>query len=101
MHTRWTGRNAGWDRWLDNHWGLEITSKSLDAFVAPLARRNASFRAHAGYANTGGYGSDEGSLWTSGVDGQGVELHGDFDWTVLDQARRNVPSLRGTFPPPL
>ena len=25
----------------------------------------------------------EGSLWTAGSGGQGVELHGDFDWSVL------------------
>ena len=41
-----------------------------------LRGHNVSFRAHAS-------DSGIGSIWTGGVSGQGVELHGYFDWSVL------------------
>ena len=36
-------------------------------------------------------GGTEGSIWTSGVSGQGIQLHGEFDWTTLD--KNNTASM--------
>jgi hypothetical protein len=87
VHATWTGENAGWDRWLDNHVGIEVggsaTGGALDRYVPRLERHNVSFRAKMGGAAHGSWNATEGSLWTGGSGGQGVELHGDFDWSVL------------------
>ena len=86
VHARWTGQNRGWDRWLDNHLGLEVSGDAgrLDRYVALLDARNISFRAKMGGVQSGSWNNTHGSLWTAGSGAQGVELHGTFDWSVLD-----------------
>ena len=82
-HAAWTGADAGWDRWLDNHFGFDIAHRYLDDFVPALLAHNVSFRARAGAAGMTGADTSVGSVWTGGLDGQGVELHGSFDWSVF------------------
>ena len=36
-------------------------------------------------------GCTEGSIWTGGVSGQGIQLHGEFDWSTL--SRNNTASM--------
>ena len=78
LHARWTGDDAGWDRLLDNHVGFEVAHGFLDEFVDGLRAHNISFRAHSDNQGIG-------SIWTGGIGGQGVELHGIFDFSVLDK----------------
>ena len=104
VHERWTGDGAGWDRWLDNHLGLAVTSGALDRFGRALVAGNVSYQARAGAAGDTGATSAAGSVWTSGFGGQGVELHGNFDWSFFDPNATSgmdycgSPSLAGVLP---
>ena len=76
-------------RWLDNHLGLAVGSRALDAFVAPLRAANVTFRAHAGAAASGGGATgDVGSLWTAGVGGQSVSAQ-QYTLTASGRAPRD------------
>ena len=91
VHAKWTGYDEGWDRYLDNHFGVAISGGSLDGFVDKLRARNVSYRAQAGAGTCGrAVGcvnrTDAGSIWTGGMDAQGVELHGLFNWSVFVEA---------------
>ena len=85
VHATWTRENVGWDRFLDDHFGIEVGGArgALDRYVAELEALNVSYRAKMGGHGAGSANRSEGSLWTAGSGGQGVELHGDFDWSVL------------------
>ena len=90
VHERWTGYNWGWDHWLDHHFGFTISSRPLDQYVTKLRNANVSYCARTGIG--GGpvdsgctEGCTEGSLWTGGVSGQGIQLHGEFDFSVLEK----------------
>ena len=80
LHAKWTAENVGWDRLLDNHIGFQVSALPLDKFIPKLREQNVSFRAHRHD------GDDLGSIWTGGLEGQSVELHGEFDWSVLSEA---------------
>ena len=82
VHAKWTGDGRGWDRWLDSHFGVQVTSGALDALVGPLRARNISWAARVGAERVGG-GDD--SLWTGGVSGQGFEFHGTIDFSEISR----------------
>ena len=64
----------GWDRFLDSHLGFVLEDGTrLDRLVPLLDARSIARRAHVSDD-----GANVGALWTGGVDGQGIELIGNF-----------------------
>ena len=89
VHERYVGEQAGWDRWLDNHIGLEIDNEAglgfLDHVGAQLERNGVKFHAHTTQRDDTTVGA-AGSIWTQGVAGLGLEIHGAFDWSWFNQS---------------
>ena len=77
------GVNVGWDRYLDAHVGLIYRStneetKFLDSFAPRLIELDVPFRAHVDSTLVDDL---EGSVWTSGTSGLGMEVKGNFSNT--------------------
>lgn len=99
-HENYTGTTGhGWDRYLDNHFGLYHESGAdLDILYPKVSKKQLDWHAHIGHT-----GGSEGSIWTSGFDGQGIEFHGNFsrrfsanldelDYCSKDSSRHDMPS---------
>jgi hypothetical protein len=85
VHQALTGCNTGWDRYLDSHLGVWCTKpRYLDNIAPKLCRSDVGYHAHAG-DNSKGAGV-EGSLWTAGVAGLGVEFHGYFNGKFFNES---------------
>ena len=80
-HHRYTGLDAGWDRWLDSHLGIQLPGVALDDVAALLTEWDRPFAAHLNDAS-----SEAGSLWTAGpaTSSVGVEFKGTYDSSFLD-----------------
>jgi len=87
-HAARTGLNAGWDRWLDAHLGLEVPDTPLDAVGAKLDANDRPYKAHLDDAR-----GSAGSLWSSGAvaSSVGVEFKGSFDFGFF--AAANLTTL--------
>jgi hypothetical protein len=93
-HANWVGTQTGWDRFMDNHIGLVYKNQFLDALAPQLIRNSVRFHAHQPSAGL----SEEdpvcnlydtivdqcGSIWTEGVSGLGIEMHGLFDYNFFE-----------------
>ena len=76
------GCNSGWSRYLDWHIAVWCAdSVTLDEIGPKLCAAGAGFHAHASSQNPA---SKQGSIWTGGVGGLGVEFHMKFDWTFFN-----------------
>jgi hypothetical protein len=85
VHQALTGCNTGWDRYLDSHLGVWCTKpRYLDNIAPKLCRNDVGYHAHVG-GNSKGAGV-EGSLWTAGVAGLGVEFHGYFNGKFFNES---------------
>ena len=93
VHERYVGEQRGWDRWLDNHIGLEIDNEAglgfLDHVGAQLERNGVKFHAHTTQRDDTTVGA-AGSIWTQGVAGLGLEIHGAFDWSWFNQSGQHA-----------
>ena len=76
------GFNSGYSRWLDDHWGIQLSSSTtLDTFRKVLERADTPYHAHATEMM---YGTTVGSIWAWGVSGMAIEWHSDFDYTSFN-----------------
>ena len=81
-----TGQDAGYSRWLDNHVGLGNTlyKRPVDELAAWLERVDVPWHAHYTEMAADDDGAETlGSLWTAGVAGLAFELHGAFNFTAV------------------
>lgn len=88
----------GWDRYLDNHFGLyQESGAHLDALFPKVTEKKLAWHAHVGVK-----GHTIGSIWTSGLEAQGIEFHGNFtskwadmldelDYCSIDSSRHDIP----------
>jgi hypothetical protein len=93
-HANWLGTQKGWDRFMDNHIGLVFKNEFIDALAPKLVQNSVRFHAHQPSA---GLSEDDpvcslyptivdqcGSIWTEGVSGLGIEMHGLFDYSFFE-----------------
>lgn len=96
VHDEFLGTQAGWDRWVDNHVGLELDSNYgqgyLDHVGRALASNGVKFHAHVTFRNDSAAGAS-GSIWTQGVGGLAMEIHGAFDWSWFNASDMAVHGM--------
>ena len=82
VHALYMDRQRGWDRWIDNHIGFQIDPQLgqgyLDHLPPKLDANGVRWHAHLDMAD-----SNEGSIWTEGVNGMAFEFHGKFDFSYF------------------
>lgn len=84
VHTALTGCNTGWDRFLDSHLGVWCTKpRYLDNIGPKLCGNGVGYHAHAGDNSAGS--AIEGSLWSAGAAGLGIEFHGYFNGRFFNE----------------
>ena len=82
----WTGMDAGYSRWLDNHVALGNTlyKRPVDPLADWLLAVDVPWHAHYTEMATDDESAQTlGSFWTAGVAGLAFELHGAFNFTAL------------------
>ena len=88
VHELYLGEQQGWDRWLDNHIGLEINNEEgqgfLDHIGAKLKENGVKYHAHTTQRDDSVVGA-AGSIWTQGVGGLALEIHGAFDFSWFNE----------------
>ena len=83
-HAATTGPNQGWDAWYDRHLGLLMDSCPLDKYMTKFFKRDVSFNPHGRASTTEVTDSPTNHVWTEGVEGFGLEMQGNYDFSFRD-----------------
>merc|ERR1711988_1305347 len=80
-NAKYGGTNWGWSAWYDRHSGIDIATSgcSLDSYMFKMNETNTGFMPH-GMNTTNRAGQETNHVWTSGVQGWGLEIQGSFKY---------------------
>ena len=85
LHASAVGTDRGWDRWLDTHVAIDVSSSEyLDATSARLAAGGIPFHAHTITSPTDDEGN-AGSVWSAGPAAMAIEFKGTYNYSYFNK----------------